>query len=57
MLYMSAHITKELGMAPGSEFRTAFNEAKKYVYILATTLCKQIFYFIYFPEFPVVAYI
>lgn len=26
---MSAHITKELGMAPGGEFRTAFNEAKK----------------------------
>jgi len=23
---MSAHITKQLGMAPGGEFRTAFHE-------------------------------
>lgn len=29
LLTMSQHVTKELGMAPGSEFRTAFNEAKK----------------------------
>ncbi|XP_051162730.1 traB domain-containing protein isoform X2 [Leptopilina boulardi] len=29
LLTMSKHVTKELGMAPGSEFRTAFNEAKK----------------------------
>ena len=29
MLYMTAHVTKQLGMAPGSEFRTAFQEAKK----------------------------
>jgi len=26
---MSAHLTKELGMAPGGEFRRAFTEAKK----------------------------
>ena len=25
-LSMSAHLTKELGMAPGGEFRTAFRE-------------------------------
>lgn len=29
LLNMSAYITKELGMAPGGEFRTAFLEAKK----------------------------
>ncbi|XP_005109412.1 traB domain-containing protein [Aplysia californica] len=29
LLNMSAYITKELGMAPGGEFRTAFNEARK----------------------------
>jgi len=29
LLSMSAHITKELGMAPGGEFRRAFQEAKK----------------------------
>ncbi|CAK8675794.1 unnamed protein product [Clavelina lepadiformis] len=29
MLQMSAHITKELGMAPGGEFRQALNEANK----------------------------
>lgn len=28
-LSMSAHLTKQLGMAPGGEFRTAFREAKK----------------------------
>lgn len=28
LLSMSAHLTKELGMAPGGEFRRAFNEAK-----------------------------
>jgi pheromone shutdown protein TraB len=26
---MSAHLTKELGMAPGGEFRRAFQEARK----------------------------
>ena len=26
LLSMSAHLTKELGMAPGGEFRRAFNE-------------------------------
>lgn len=26
LLSMSAHITKQLGMAPGGEFRTAFRE-------------------------------
>jgi len=26
LLSMSAHITKQLGMAPGGEFRTAFSE-------------------------------
>ena len=26
LLSMSAHITKQLGMAPGGEFRTAFHE-------------------------------
>jgi pheromone shutdown protein TraB len=29
LLSMSAHITKQLGMAPGGEFRTAFREARK----------------------------
>lgn len=29
MLNLSAHITKQLGMAPGGEFRAAFREAKK----------------------------
>ncbi|XP_076363630.1 traB domain-containing protein-like isoform X2 [Tachypleus tridentatus] len=29
LLSMSAHLTKELGMAPGGEFRRAFSEAKK----------------------------
>jgi len=29
LLSMSAHLTKELGMAPGGEFRRAFTEAKK----------------------------
>ncbi|XP_033221633.1 traB domain-containing protein isoform X2 [Belonocnema kinseyi] len=29
LLSMSRHVTKELGMAPGSEFRTAFVEAAK----------------------------
>ena len=28
MLSMSAHLTKELGMAPGGEFRRAYREAK-----------------------------
>lgn len=26
LLHMSAHLTKELGMAPGGEFRRAFKE-------------------------------
>jgi hypothetical protein len=26
LLSMSAHITKQLGMAPGGEFRAAYNE-------------------------------
>lgn len=29
LLSMSAHLTKQLGMAPGGEFRRAFTEAKK----------------------------
>lgn len=29
LLHMSAHITKQLGMAPGSEFRTAYREAQR----------------------------
>ncbi|XP_038061330.1 traB domain-containing protein-like [Patiria miniata] len=29
LLHMSAHLTKELGMAPGGEFRKAFQEAQK----------------------------
>ncbi|CAB3362657.1 Hypothetical predicted protein [Cloeon dipterum] len=29
LLSMSAHLTKELGMAPGGEFRRAFQEAKR----------------------------
>eukprot|EP00118_Oscarella_pearsei_P004719 m.20611 g.20611 ORF g.20611 m.20611 type:complete len:310 (+) comp28048_c0_seq1:80-1009(+) len=29
LLIMSAHMTKELGMAPGGEFRVAFNEARR----------------------------
>ncbi|XP_033646610.1 traB domain-containing protein-like isoform X1 [Asterias rubens] len=29
LLHMSAHLTKELGMAPGGEFRRAFKEAQK----------------------------
>jgi pheromone shutdown protein TraB len=29
LLSLSAHLTKELGMAPGGEFRRAFKEAKK----------------------------
>ncbi|XP_028397856.1 traB domain-containing protein-like [Dendronephthya gigantea] len=29
LLSMSAHITKQLGMAPGGEFRAAYQEAKK----------------------------
>jgi pheromone shutdown protein TraB len=29
LLNMSAHITKELGMAPGGEFRAAYREAEK----------------------------
>ncbi|XP_046386361.1 traB domain-containing protein isoform X2 [Ischnura elegans] len=29
LLSMSAHLTKELGMAPGGEFRRAFSEAKQ----------------------------
>ena len=46
LLNMSAYITKELGMAPGGEFRVAFNEVRFYGYnfymkLLAT---KQIFF-------------
>ena len=29
LLGLSAHLTEQLGMAPGGEFRTAFTEAKK----------------------------
>lgn len=29
LLSLSAHLTKELGMAPGGEFRRAFQEAKQ----------------------------
>ena len=29
LLSLSAHLTEQLGMAPGGEFRTAFSEAKK----------------------------
>ncbi|XP_047495838.1 uncharacterized protein LOC125043649 [Penaeus chinensis] len=29
LLSLSAHITKQLGMAPGGEFRTAFSEARR----------------------------
>ena len=29
LLSLSAHLTEQLGMAPGGEFRTAFKEAKK----------------------------
>lgn len=29
LLHMSAHITKQLGMAPGGEFRAAFQESRK----------------------------
>ncbi|XP_069141614.1 traB domain-containing protein-like [Argopecten irradians] len=36
LLRMSAHIAKELGMAPGGEFRQAFREAKK------VQVCKMI---------------
>ncbi|CAF0727149.1 unnamed protein product [Adineta steineri] len=31
LLSMTAHLTKQLGMAPGGEFRTAFREAQKVV--------------------------
>jgi pheromone shutdown protein TraB len=34
LLNMSAHITKELGMAPGGEFRAAYREV-----LLDTMLC------------------
>ncbi|XP_035741070.1 traB domain-containing protein-like isoform X3 [Vespa mandarinia] len=34
LLKMVAHITKELGMAPGGEFRRAFEEAKKVPYCM-----------------------
>ena len=30
LLSMSAHFTRELGMAPGGEFRTAFREVRKF---------------------------
>ena len=30
LLSMSAHITKELGMAPGGEFRAAYQEVSNY---------------------------
>lgn len=33
LLNMSAYITKELGMAPGGEFRVAFNEVC-YIFVL-----------------------
>ena len=29
LLSMSAHLTKELGMAPGGEFRRAFQEVRQ----------------------------
>ena len=29
LLSLSAHLTRELGMAPGGEFRKAFTEARK----------------------------
>lgn len=31
LLSLSAHITKQLGMAPGGEFRTAFSEVSLYI--------------------------
>lgn len=31
LLSLSAHITKQLGMAPGGEFRTAFSEVNLYI--------------------------
>lgn len=34
LLSMSAHLTKELGMAPGGEFRRAFTEVSSIFYIL-----------------------
>ena len=36
LLSMSAHITKQLGMAPGGEFRAAFREASKYFSYIVT---------------------
>ena len=33
-LSMSAHLTKELGMAPGGEFRTAFREVGLKMYCI-----------------------
>ena len=33
-LSMSAHLTKELGMAPGGEFRTAFREVSMKMYCI-----------------------
>lgn len=36
LLSMSAHITKQLGMAPGGEFRAAFREVSKYFSYIVT---------------------
>lgn len=33
LLSMSAHLTKELGMAPGGEFRRAFQEVKSNIWL------------------------
>lgn len=37
LLNMSAYITKELGMAPGGEFRVAYKEVRSIVMIFSIT--------------------
>jgi hypothetical protein len=37
---MTAHLTKQLGMAPGGEFRTAFREVKNISLLELFDKCK-----------------
>jgi len=39
---MTAHLTKQLGMAPGGEFRTAFREVEIFSFVKIFTKYKLI---------------
>lgn len=46
LLSMSAHLTKQLGMAPGGEFRRAYHEVNRPYGMSCMTCCN-----IQFPQF------